>query len=213
ALADSDDPLKRAKGRRGLELAAKLQRIPRLDVTIDERPVSGIGVDQMIIELARLMPAFVVTTDVALAQVSRLNGISVLNINDLANAIKTVAVPGQTITVQLMRPGEQPGQAVGFLPDGTMVVADQAASLIGATVDLVVSSSLQTSAGRLIFASLLSAVPPEAASAEPSPASDPAAEVAESPTTEEQFAAPRGPFPPPKAFRPTRPGTPRNPRR
>ena len=215
ALADSDDPLKRAKGRRGLELAAKLQRIPRLDVTIDERPVSGIGVDQMIIELARLMPAFVVTTDVALAQVSRLNGISVLNINDLANAIKTVAVPGQTISVQLMRPGEQPGQAVGFLPDGTMVVADQAASLIGATVDLVVSSSLQTSAGRLIFASLLSAAGPAAETAElpAAAASDPVAQGGESPTTEEQAAAPRGPFPPPKAFRPTRPGTPRNPRR
>ncbi len=214
-LADSDDSLKRAKGRRGLELAAKLQRIPRLDVTIDERPVSGIGVDQMIIELARLMPAFVVTTDVALAQVARLNGISVLNINDLANAIKTAAVPGQTISVQLMRAGEQPGQAVGFLPDGTMVVAEQAATLIGSSVDLVVSSSLQTSAGRLIFASLVS------------PPSSPAQHTSEVPAVEaesldegdaagggvDQPGVPRGPFPPPKAFRPTRPGTPRNPRR
>lgn len=215
ALADSDDPLKRAKGRRGLELAAKLQRIPRLDVSIDERPVSGIGVDQMIIELARLMPAFVVTTDVALAQVARLNGISVLNINDLANAIKTAVVPGQTIAVQLMRPGEQPGQAVGFLPDGTMVVADQAAALIGSTVDLVVSSSLQTSAGRLIFASPLAAAgsPPEAAEPPAAAASDPAAQDGQSPPAEKQAAPQRGPFPPPAAFRPTRPGTPRNPRR
>jgi uncharacterized protein YacL len=215
ALADSDDPLKRAKGRRGLELAAKLQRIPRLDVTIDERPVSGIGVDQMIIELARLMPAFVVTTDVALAQVARLNGISVLNINDLANAIKTAAVPGQTISVQLMRPGEQPGQAVGFLPDGTMVVADQAAALIGSTVDLVVSSSLQTSAGRLIFASPLAAAGPAPETAEPlaAAASDPAPQDGQSPSAEKQAAPQRGPFPPPAAFRPTRPGTPRNPRR
>jgi uncharacterized protein YacL len=215
ALADSGDPLKRAKGRRGLELAAKLQRIPRLDVTIDERPVSGIGVDQMIIELARLMPAFVVTTDVALAQVARLNGISVLNINDLANAIKTAAVPGQTISVQLMRPGEQPGQAVGFLPDGTMVVADQAAGLVGATVDLIVSSSLQTSAGRLIFASLLTPVSPAAPGNEPAPAAavDPAPDGIEPPTAAEPPETARGPFPPTKAFRPTRPGTPRNPRR
>ena len=215
ALADSDDPLKRAKGRRGLELAAKLQRIPRLDVTIDERPVSGIGVDQMIIELARLMPAFVVTTDVALAQVARLNGIAVLNINDLANAIKTAAIPGQTVTVQLMRPGEQPGQAVGFLPDGTMVVAEHAATLIGSTVDLVVSSSLQTSAGRLIFASLVSSAssPAQHASEVPAAEAESLDEGDAASGDVDQPGAPRGPFPPPKAFRPTRPGTPRNPRR
>lgn len=222
-LADSQDQLKRAKGRRGLDLASRLQRTPRLEVTIDERPVPGIGVDQMVIEMARLMPAIIVTTDVALAQVAKINGISVLNLNDLANALKSAFVPGELVTVKLMREGEQQGQAVGYLPDGTMVVAEDGGPRLGETVDLTVTSSLQTSAGRLIFARLNLPVATSAGATVPaSPAAeasqtDPVASGNGQQTPEssgsEPSKLPQGPFPPPKAFRPTRPGTPRNPRR
>jgi len=213
-LADSGDPQKRAKGRRGLEFASRLQRNARLEVTIDERPVPGIGVDQMLIELARLMPAFIVTTDVALAQVAKINDIAVLNINDLANAIKTSVIPGQIITVSLIREGEQPGQAVGFLSDGTMVVAEDGGDAIGQTLELMVTSSLQTSAGRLIFARIGHQHGPEASSGASGETPAVVSDQSESPAQAlGEPAAPKGPFPPTKAFRPTRPGTPRNPRR
>jgi uncharacterized protein YacL len=221
-LADSQDQFKRAKGRRGLDLASRLQRTPRLEVTIDERPVPGIGVDQMVIEMARLMPAIIVTTDVALAQVAKINSISVLNLNDLANALKSSLLPGELVTVKLLREGEQPGQAVGYLPDGTMVVAEDGAPRLGDTADLIVTSSLQTSAGRLIFARMNTPGPAAAGAvaSSPTPVDVPAAESASgspSEATEPSGPAatkpPQGPFPPPKTFRPTRPGTPRNPRR
>jgi uncharacterized protein YacL len=228
-LADSADALKRTKGRRGLEYTSRLQRTPRLDVMVDETPVPGIGVDQMLVELARTMPAIIVTTDGALAQVAKINGIAVLNLNDLANALKSAFVPGESFRVQLIRQGEQPNQAVGYLPDGAMVVAEDGASAIGRDVELVVTSTLQTSAGRLIFAKLGPGNPPEAQSSDtasvPAPASTrPADETSASsePTSaspedaDEQPPAPaasRGPFPPAKVFRPARSGTPRNPRR
>lgn len=152
ALSDSTDTAKRAKGRRGLEFISKMQRTPRLDVTIDESKLPGKAVDQMLVELARMMPAVVITTDVGLAQVAKIAGVTVLNLNDLANALKSSLVPGEVVNVRLVRPGEQPGQAVGYLPDGAMVVAENGSEVIGRNVDMVVTSSLQTSAGRLIFA-------------------------------------------------------------
>ena len=106
----------------------------------------------MLVELAREMPAVVVTTDVALARVAAIHSVPVLNLNDLANAVKMTLVPGEPVTVKLMRQGEQAGQAVGYMPDGTMIVAEDGAGQIGQTVTMVVTSSLQTSAGRLIFA-------------------------------------------------------------
>lgn len=152
ALSDSTDTAKRAKGRRGLEFISKMQRTPRLDVTIDETKIPGKAVDQMLVELARMMPAVVVTTDVGLAQVAKIAGVTVLNLNDLANALKSSLVPGEIINVKLVRPGEQAGQGVGYLADGAMVVAENGSEVIGRNVDMVVTSSLQTSAGRLIFA-------------------------------------------------------------
>lgn len=253
ALADSQDTLKRAKGRRGLEFTARLQRTQRLDVTIDETFTPGKAVDQMLIEKARSMPAVIVTTDLALAQVARIENITVLNLNDLANAIKSSLAPGEPVMIKLLRQGEQPGQAVGYLPDGTMVVAENGAQRIGQTVEMIVQSSLQTSAGRLIFARIpdraageplppehppehhpehSSQHPPEHHSApviSPAPASPqdtpapaqtaPVAALPVSPVGPTAAPAPaeeprpRSPFPPQQSFRPTRPGTPRNPRR
>lgn len=151
ALGDSGDKLKRARGRRGLEVVAKLQRSPRLDLTIDETTVSGKDVDAMIVELARLMPGTIVTTDMGLNRVASIQGVSVLNINDLANALKPNVIPGEPLLVHLLKRGEQPGQAVGYLEDGTMVVAENGEPQIGTDVTLVVKSTMQTSAGRLIF--------------------------------------------------------------
>jgi len=259
-LADSSDPMKRAKGRRGLEFTSRLQRTPRLDVTIDESPVPGKAVDQMLVELARTMPAVIVTTDVALSQVAKIAGVAVLNLNDLANSLKSSLIPGEVLTVKLIRAGEQPGQGVGYLPDGAMIVAENGAGRVGQTVELMVTSSLQTSAGRLIFAripenSLMDAASsfrpgsspddagapvnaangltpaPDTEVARPtSVARDTPADNGASPLTPHSSGdspdtasapplpgnegnQPRSPFPPPKSFRPTRPGTPRNPRR
>ena len=261
ALSDSMDTAKRAKGRRGLDFISKMQRTPRLDVTIDETKIPGKAVDQMLVELARMMPAVVVTTDVGLAQVAKIAGVTVLNLNDLANALKSSLVPGEIINVRLVRPGEQAGQGVGYLADGAMVVAENGSEVIGRNVDMVVTSSLQTSAGRLIFAripddspALTSTGPdPEAASQggsnqlapdsfeasqstrNQSTPSEPSATAAKEsqtqpgiqpahnntpaahpsqPTADPAVESPsRTPFPPSTAFRPTRSGSPRNPRR
>ncbi|MBN8644907.1 MAG: PIN/TRAM domain-containing protein [Planctomycetes bacterium] len=151
ALGDSSDKMKRARGRRGLEVVAKLQRSPRLDLTLDETPVQGKDVDAMIVELARLMPGSIVTTDIGLNRVASIQGVSVLNINDLANALKPNVIPGEPLRVSLLKRGEQPGQGVGYLEDGTMVIAENGESAIGSDVTLIVKSTMQTSAGRLIF--------------------------------------------------------------
>jgi uncharacterized protein YacL len=218
-LSDSSDSMKRTKGRRGLEIISKLQRQPKLDVSIDETIVPGKAVDQMLVELAREMPAVIVTADVGLARVAAIQSVAVLNLNDLANAVKMALVPGEPVTVKLMRQGEQAGQAVGYLGDGTMIVAEDGASQIGQTVTMVVTSSLQTSAGRLIFARIGES---SAEAGAPAPASTPesAAEVAATPepappensgSANGGEHAGRSPFPPKP--RPIRAGTPRNPRR
>jgi hypothetical protein len=108
----------------------------------------------MLIELARRMPATIVTTDLGLARVAEIQGIPILNLNDVANALKPALVPGETLTIRLIKPGEQAGQAVGYLDDGTMVVADAASHRIGDDAVVMVTSTLQTSAGRLIFTRL-----------------------------------------------------------
>ncbi|RMH28719.1 MAG: PIN/TRAM domain-containing protein [Planctomycetota bacterium] len=151
-LADSGDGLKRTRGRRGLEIVSRLQREALLDVSVDESDAAGAGADQMLIDLAARLPGTVVTTDSALARVAGIKGVSAVNLNELASAMRLAVAPGDRLEVRLVRPGEQPGQAVGFLDDGTMVVADDGADLIGRTAALRVTSSLQTNAGRMIFA-------------------------------------------------------------
>jgi uncharacterized protein YacL len=232
SLADSSDGLKRAKGRRGLDVITKLQRAPRLDVTVDESPVPGVAVDQMLVEVARTMPALIVTTDSGLARVAGIHNVPVLNLHELSNAMKSALVPGEHVTVRLIKPGEQAGQAVGYLPDGTMIVAEDGAARLGQDTDLIVASSLQTSGGRLIFARLAntqsssaseaqaqtqsqtpSFQPPIAAPSEMAPTTEsaPSTEVA-APNEPSAADARGGPFPPvrPRMFKP---GSPRNPRR
>jgi len=212
-LADSADPLKRAKGRRGLDVVTRLQRSPRLDVSLDESNVpggaAGKGVDQMLVELARSTSGVVVTTDHALGRVASIHSVPVLNLHDLANAMKSSLVPGESVAVRLIRVGEQQGQGVGYLPDGTMIVAEDGAAAVGQTVMLVVLSSLQTAAGRMIFARLAegAAAAPEEMGAE----AEVVVAMPEEPPAGEP-ARPRSPFPPTKP-KSLRSGTPRNPRR
>jgi uncharacterized protein YacL len=151
-LADSTDKLKRTRGRRGLDMVSKLQANPFLDVTIDNPEVEGLSVDRMLIELARSQQLRILTTDHNLKKVAQIHGVAVLNVNDLANSLKASVVPGDPLQVQIVKLGENPSQGVGYLPDGTMVVVEDAAERLGETVDLIVTNSLQTSAGRMIFA-------------------------------------------------------------
>lgn len=151
-LADSRDRMKRNKGRRGLDIANKLQRMSGVDVMLDTTPTQKKGVDLALVELCSRMPAMLVSLDVALVRIASIQKIRVLNVNDLANALKPVVIPGKMISVELIKPGEQHGQAVGYLEDGTMVVAEDGYPYIGETRELVITSSMQTAAGRLLFA-------------------------------------------------------------
>ncbi|MDY7107761.1 MAG: PIN/TRAM domain-containing protein [Planctomycetota bacterium] len=154
-LADSSDKLKRARGRRGLELLSKLQTSAYMDVTIDPADIPGHSVDHMLIRLAEDQQLRILTTDYNLNKVAQIHGVTVLNINDLANALRPQVIPGEQLQVDLVKPGEAPGQGVGYLPDGTMVVVENGGDHVGETVALVVTNSLQTSAGRMIFGRLL----------------------------------------------------------
>jgi uncharacterized protein YacL len=153
-LADSDNKLKRARGRRGLDVITRLQRMPTLDLSIDETVIPGKAVDQQLLELARRMPATILTTDLALGRIASIQNIRILNLNDVSNALKPSVIPGEPLSIKLIKPGEQAGQAVGYLEDGTMVVAEDGGNAIGQRVTLSITSTLQTSAGRMIFGRL-----------------------------------------------------------
>lgn len=151
SLADSSDKLKRERGRRGLAMVSKLQNSPFVDVSIDDTEVEGRGVDHMLLEFASKQNLRILTNDYNLSKVAQIRGVTALNINDLANTLKAQVVPGQPLTVQIIKPGELPTQGVGYLPDGTMVVVEDGAGHIGDNVTITVTNSLQTSAGRMIF--------------------------------------------------------------
>ena len=158
-LADSADDLKRAKGRRGLDLVQQLQQDPGRRLLIEEYDFEEIPeVDNKLVQLAKLTNAIIVTNDFNLNKVASIQGIGVLNINDLANAVKPQAVAGETLQVQLVREGREYGQAVAYLDDGTMIVVENGKRLVGKSVQVMVTSVLQTSAGRMIFARLQPAV-------------------------------------------------------
>lgn len=150
-IADSSDKLKRARGRRGLEILQKLQALTSVEVHIEERDAEGINVDQKLIDLAHQMQGRVMTNDFNLNKIAELRGVDVININDLAKALRPVVLPGEHMTVKLVKPGESPTQGVGYLDDGTMVVVEGGRTHLEHNVDLVVTSTLQTSAGRMIF--------------------------------------------------------------
>lgn len=156
-VADSADKLKRNRGRRGLDVLAKLQKMPALEITIQEAShldTRESRVDQLIMTLATELRARVVTTDYNLNKVAQVGGVDVININDLANALKAEALPGESMRVRVVRPGEESNQGVGFLDDGTMVVVEHGKSHIGEDVDFVVTNTRQTSAGKMIFGRL-----------------------------------------------------------
>lgn len=153
-LADSSDKMKRARGRRGLDMVGKLQSNPYLDVSIDETEVPGRAVDSMLVEFAEKEQMRILTTDYNLNKVAQIRGVPVLNLNDLANALRPQVMPGETMQVELVRKGESEGQGVGYMPDGTMVVVEDAADHIGESITLTVTNSLQTSAGKMIFGRL-----------------------------------------------------------
>jgi len=164
-LSDQSDSIRRARGRRGLDSISQLQREPLLDVTIDETPISAKSVDQMLLELARRTGSVIVTTDSGLARVSGIHDVPVLNIHELADACKPIAGSGEELKIELVKQGEQEGQAVGYLEDGTMVVVNDASHLVGQKVDVDVESVIQTTAGRMVFAKLAHGfaenIPPE----------------------------------------------------
>lgn len=150
-VADASDGARRNRGRRGFEVLQRLQRLARVTMEIDERSVAGADVDQQLIELTRARGGKLVTTDYNLNKLAELHGVPVLNVNELANALKPVVLPGETMTVQVLREGKEPGQGVAYLDDGTMVVVEQGKRAIGQPLDVVVTSVLQTPAGRMIF--------------------------------------------------------------
>ena len=153
-VADSRDRLKRTRGRRGLDMLAKLQAMPFADVSIEDSDGAGSTVDERLVSLAEDYRAHLVTTDFNLEKVAAVRGVSVINLNNLAQALRPVFLPGEAAGVQIVREGESAGQGVGYLDDGTMVVVQDANDKIGQTVDMVVTSMLQTSAGRMIFGKL-----------------------------------------------------------
>jgi uncharacterized protein YacL len=154
SIADSPDKLKRNRGRRGMDMLKRMQTNPKVELEIHEGslPDSHItDVDQKLVALAKTLGARVVTNDFNLNKLAQLQGVDVINLNELANALKSVALPGETISVRLIKPGDQVGQGVGYLDDGTMVVAEGGRSHIGSEVTITVTSILQTPAGRMIF--------------------------------------------------------------
>lgn len=166
AIADSSDKLKRSRGRRGLDMLNKLQLNENVDIqileTTPERSAPDAGVDEMLVDLAlQLGGGKVVTNDYNLNKIAQLRGVTVININDLANALKPVVLPGESLAVKVIKPGEEMGQGVGYLDDGTMVVAEGARDRVGEVVELTVTSVLQTSAGRMIFGRLDGVSTPE----------------------------------------------------
>ena len=157
-VADSADSLRRNRGRRGLDILQRIQKMAGLDVIISDADFPDVKeVDLKLIELAKTLQAKIVTNDFNLKKVAQLRGVEVLNINELANSLKPVVLPGETMKVFILKEGKEYNQGVAYLDDGTMVVADNARSMIGKTIDVVVTSVLQTTAGKMIFGRLIDA--------------------------------------------------------
>ena len=151
-VADSADSLKRNRGRRGLDILQKIRKMSGIDVNISELDFPDVKeVDLKLIELAKVQNAKIVTNDFNLNKVAQLQGVQVLNINELANALKPVVLPGEFMRVFILKEGKEYNQGVAYLDDGTMVVVDNARQLIGKNVDVTVTSVLQTTAGKMIF--------------------------------------------------------------
>ena len=164
-VADSADSLKRNRGRRGLDILQKIQKMSGVDVTISDIDFPEMReVDLKLIELGRTLQGKIVTNDFNLNKVAQLRGVDVLNINELANALKPVVLPGEFMKVFILKEGKEYNQGVAYLDDGTMVVVDNARRMISKNIDIVVTSVLQTTAGKMIFGRYI-----EAPGASPAP--------------------------------------------
>ena len=151
-VADSSDSLKRNRGRRGLDILQKIQKMADVEVIISDMDFPEVReVDLKLIELARALQGKIVTNDFNLNKVAQLRGVSVLNVNELANSLKPVVLPGEIMKVFILKEGKEFNQGVAYLDDGTMVVVDNARKMISKTIDIVVTSVLQTTAGKMIF--------------------------------------------------------------
>ena len=151
-VADSADSLKRNRGRRGLDILQKIQKMSGIEVMISDLDYPEVReVDLKLIELARTLQGKIVTNDFNLNKVAQLRGVEVLNINELANSLKPVVLPGEIMKVFILKEGKEYNQGVAYLDDGTMVVVDNARKMISKTIDVVVTSVLQTTAGKMIF--------------------------------------------------------------
>lgn len=152
-IADSPDSLRRQRGRRGMEVLAQLQREPTIPVRISDIDVEGVReVDDKLVILARQMRCPILTNDFNLNRIAELQGVTILNINELANAVKSVMLPGEVLCVRIIQEGKEPGQGVGYMDDGTMVVVEAGREYIDKECNVMVTKVLQTAAGRMIFA-------------------------------------------------------------
>jgi uncharacterized protein YacL len=154
AIADSSDRLRRSRGRRGLDILNRLRSNDTIDLQIFDQDLpefEGQAVDLKLVLLAKHLDGKVVTNDYNLNKVARLHGVDVINLNDLANSLKPVFLPGESLEVLIVKPGEEQGQGVGYLDDGTMIVVEGGREHLNKTVKISVTSVLQTSAGRMIF--------------------------------------------------------------
>lgn len=151
-VADSADDLKRQRGRRGFEVVEELKKIKGVKLEVWDKDQSGKTVDEKIMNLAKNLHGKIITTDFNLNKVASVASIGVLNVNDLSNALKTNALPGETLNIKIVHVGKDQNQGVGYLPDGTMIVVADGVDQIGKTIKVEVSKSLQISAGRMVFA-------------------------------------------------------------
>jgi len=152
-VSDSADNLRRQRGRRGMEVLAELQKDPDIEINITDLDVEGVReVDERLVILARQLNCPILTNDYNLNRIAELQGVKVLNINELANAVKTIFLPGETFEMKIIQEGKEYGQGVGFMEDGTMVVVEDGHKFVGKTIPITVTKVLQTAAGRMIFA-------------------------------------------------------------
>ena len=159
-IADSSDSMKRSRGRRGLDILNRMQRSVGVNIEISDQDFPKLkGVDAKLVALAKKINAKIVTNDFNLNKVAELQGIRILNVNELANALKPVVLPGETMTVKIIKEGKETGQGVAYLDDGTMIVVDNAQKHQGSNVEVLVTSVLQTTAGRMIFSELKGVAP------------------------------------------------------
>ncbi len=152
-VSDSSDSLRRQRGRRGMEVLSELQKDPNIQLAITDLDVEGVReVDERLVILARQLNCPILTNDYNLNRIAELQGVKVLNINELANAVKTIFLPGETFDMKIIQEGKEFGQGVGYMEDGTMVVVEDGYKLVGKTVRITVTKVLQTAAGRMVFA-------------------------------------------------------------